>query len=408
MPSPDEVKKINEVFTEMRTAHETLKDHVETKLKEIRKSGSPDPMTLETIEKINTDLTELRSNYDALLKASQRPNTVAAAVGEELNPEMQLRKAAFSKYLRFGMGESGRAAMSPEEIRSLSSASDTDGGFLVPSTFENDIIMDAYNDGELRQICQASPTGRDSVQMPVLAKPVVAWGVRNLAVTAQDIAAGQERLEIFDLKALTLIANNTLDDSSSDIWAELRVAFGLAVAEAEDDAFSVAPGDKMPQGVFADSRVQANFVVSGVAGALSDGSNNGVDALIAMLQTLKKTYRRNSTWAMNSTTEGIVRQFKDTNGQYLWQPPVQPGNPSTLLGRPLVNPEGIADVSANSLSIGLGDFKRGYKIRDRAGITIQRLVEKYAEYDQTGFLLKKRLGGQVVLPEAFVLMKTST
>ena len=164
----------------------------------------------------------------------------------------------------------------------------------------------------------------------------------------------------------------------------------------------------MPQGVIADERVQANFKVTGVAGALSDASNNGVDALIDMLQSLKKTYRRNSTWAMNSTTEGTVRQFKDGNGQYLWQPPVQPGNPSTLLGRPLANPEAMPDVAANSFSIALGDFRKGYKIRDRAGLSVQRLVEKYAEYDQTGFIVKKRVGGQVTLPEAFVLLKTST
>jgi len=401
-----EIKEIKEVFEEMRSAHETLKEHVDTKLEEIRKSGTADPLTLSTIEKVNTELTELRSKYDEVLAASQRPS--AASSGEADDPELELRKSAFNKFLRYGYGETGRANMSPEEIRALSSVSDAEGGFLVPNSFENDIIMNAYDDGELRAICQVGATSRDSVQMPVLAKPVVAWGTRNLAVTAQDIAAGQERLEIFDLKALTLIANNTLDDSAADVWAELRDAFGLAVAEAEDDAFSIGAGDRMPKGVFADSRVQTNFVASGVAGALSDGANNGVDALITMLQSLKKTYRRNSTWAMNSTTEGVVRQFKDTNGQYLWQPPVQPGNPSTLLGRPLVNPEGIADVAANSFSVGLGDFRRGYKVRDRAGISVQRLVEKYAEYDQTGFLIKKRVGGQVVLPEAFVLMKTST
>lgn len=405
---PGTTEEIKKVFGEMRSAHETLKEYVDAKIEEIRKSGNADPLTLSAIEKVNDELTELRSKYDEVLIQSQRPGTAAAGIGEAESPEQELRKAAFDKFLRHGFGEVGRANMSEDEIRSLSSASDQDGGLLVPNTFESDIIMNAYNDGELRAICQVGSTGRDSVQMPVLAKPIVAWGTRNLAVTAQDIAAGQERLEIFDLKALTLIANNTLDDSAADVWAELREAFGLAVAEAEDDAFAIGAGNKMPKGVFADSRVQSNFVVSGVAGALSDATNNGVDALITMLQSLKKTYRRNSTWAMNSTTEGVVRQFKDDNGQYLWQPPVQPGNPSTLLGRPLVNPEGIADVSANSFSIGLGDFKRGYKVRDRAGISVQRLVEKYAEFDQTGFLIKKRVGGQVVLSEAFVLMKTST
>jgi len=400
----EELKKL---FNEMRQAHEALTKTVDVKIEEVRKTGSADKMTLETIEKINTDLTELRGKYDALVIAGQRPS-VGSGSDEADSPELQTRKSAFDKFIRYGFGETGRAAMDENEIRALSSSSDKDGGFLVPSTFETEIITQAYNEAELRAICNVASTGRDVVQMAAISKPVVSWGTRNLAILPQDLQAGGERLEIFDLKALTLIANNTLDDSAADVWAELRDMFSMAIAETEDDAFASAAGDKMPQGIISDDRVQANFKASGVAGALSDGSNNGVDALINMLQSIKKMYRRNSTWAMNSTTEGVVRQFKDSQGQYLWQPPVQPGNPSTLLGRPLVNPEGLPDVAANSFPIILGDFRKGYKIRDRAGVTVQRLVEKYAEYDQTGFLIKKRVGGQVTLPEAFVLMKVST
>jgi HK97 family phage major capsid protein len=108
---------------------------------------------------------------------------------------------------------------------------------------------------------------------------------------------------------------------------------------------------------------------------------------------------------MNSTTEAKVRQFKDSNGQYLWQPPVQAGAPATLLGRPSVNPEGMPAVAADAFPIAIGDFRRGYRIRDRKGLTITRLIERYAEFDQTGFMVKRRTGGQVVLAEAFHLIK---
>jgi HK97 family phage major capsid protein len=261
---------------------------------------------------------------------------------------------------------------------------------------------------ELRPICNVATTGRDAVFMPALQKPSVAWGTTNLAVSAQDLAAGGERIEIFDLRALVLIHNNTLDDTDANIWAELNDQFSMAIAEAEDVAFATGAGNSSPQGVIADSRVTANYVASGVAAAISDANNNGVDALITILHGLKKAYRSNATWAMNSTTEGAVRQLKDTNGQYLWQPPVQAGAAATLLGRPVVNPEGLPDIAANAFPIVLGDFRKGYKIRDRQGIVVQRLVERYAEYDQTGFLVKRRTGGQVVLPEAFACLKVAT
>lgn len=399
-------QEIKKVFDEFRSTSEQLKEYVDKKLDEVRKNGQASADTVESIDKINASITELRSQYDALVADFNRPKFEGS--DKDKSPEVQLREQAYTKYLRFGFGDQTRAAFTPEETRALSGASDGNGDFLVPDSYESEIIMQAFDAAEIRPLCNVRPTGRDAVQMPSLSKPTVAWGTKNVAVTEQQLSAGSERIEIFDLKALTLIHNNTLDDAAADVWGELRDAFGMAVAEAEDDAFAAAAGDRMPKGIIADSRVQANYTPTGVAAALSDGSNNGVDALITLLHALKKAYRRNSTWAMNSTVEGTVRQFKDSNGQYLWQPPVIPGNPTTLLGRPIVNPEGLPDVAANAFPIALGDFRSGYKIRDRAGIVIQRLVERYAEYDQTGFLLKKRVGGQVTLPEAFQLLKVAT
>jgi len=393
---------MNKLIEEINRATTELRSYVDRKIEETSKTGAPDPTTVAAIEKANADITELRKQLDDAAKAAQRP---ANNAGAPIDKETEVRQAAFVKFLRYGVGENGRSLMTPEEQRALSSIADADGGFLVPVAWENTVLMAAYNDAEVRPVCQVGTTGRDRVYMPSLKKPAVAWGVATLAVSPQDLTAGGETLTIFDLKALTLIHNNTLDDAEADIWGELNGAFSRAVAEAEDSAFVTGDGATSPQGLMSSAGVLANFTISGVAAALSDTTHNGVDALITMLQALKKTYRRNATWAMNSTTEGIVRQLKDDNGVYLWQPPVQAGSPALLLGRPLINPEGMADIGAGAFPIALGDFRSGYKIRDRAGITVQRLIERYAEYDQTGFIVKRRTGGKVVMPEAFRVLK---
>ena len=108
---------------------------------------------------------------------------------------------------------------------------------------------------------------------------------------------------------------------------------------------------------------------------------------------------------MNSTTEGEVRKIKNNDGDYIWQPPVTAGNPAALLGRPIINPEGMPDSNNGTLPIAVGDFRSGYKLRDRSGVTVRRLVEKYAEYNQVGFILRRRLGGQPVQPEAFRVLE---
>lgn len=399
-------KTLEDLHAEMVKTFESMKEVNDKAIKEAEtRGGQALAETRAQLDKINGDLTELRQAYEAKVKELQY---VRPAEGNEkrLSKEELEHRAAYVKMLRFGMGESARTSWKPEELRSLSNRSDVDGGFLMPPSFESGLIMGAYDQAEIRPLCQASPTTRDTVILGKLSKPTVAWGTVDVAVSAQTLTAGDTRVPILDLKALTLIHNNTLDDAGSDVWGELQMAFDQAIAEAEDDAFIVGTGGLLqPGGILTNALVQANYTPSGVAAALTDSTHNGVDALITCLYSLKKTYRRNATWALNSTTEAVVRTLKDANGQYLWQPPVQAGTPATLLGRPLANPEAAPDIGANTYPIAIGDFRSGYKIRDRAGITVQRLVERYAEYDQTGFLLKRRVGGAVAQPEAFACIK---
>lgn len=397
--------KIDDVLVEMKKTTEALHQYVDRKVEEVRAGSTDgDVTTNEAIEKANGQITELRKQYDELLVLSKRPQNTQE---DEQDEEGLLLRSAFNKFMRYGYGDSAVVQMTTEEKRALMNSADADGGFLVPSDFEGGVIMNAYEESAIRPVVGAKPTSRDSVFLPALGKPKVAWGVTGLSVSPQELEAGGHTIQIHDLKALTLIHNNTLEDADADIWGELSDAFSSAIAEAEDNAFGTGAGSNSPQGIIVNSDVQANFTLSGVANALTDASNNGIDALITALYKLKATYRQNATIAMNSTTEAIFRQVKDSvAGQYLWQPPVQAGDPATLLGKPVINPEGLPDAGTDGLlPIVVGDFRRGYRIRDRKGVTVQRLTERYAEYDQTGFIVKRRTGGQVVLPEAFQVIK---
>lgn len=391
----DGIERLNRAFGEFKKRNDQA-------LKEQEKRGEETAETREQVEKINAEMTELRKEIAELEKRANRPGVGMERPEGETDPEAEVRKSAFIKYIRHGWDES---RMTPEEKRALSSASDSEGGFLVPVDFESQIIMNAYDMAEIRPNAAARPTGRDTVFMGALSKPSVAWGRTNIAVSAQTLTAGGERITIYALRALTLLHNDTLDDAQADIVGEIVGAFGMAVAEAEDDAFAAGAGDDSPKGIVSDTRVQANYVPSQVAAALSDSTYNGIDALIGCFYKPKKTYRRNAVWMMNSTTEGVVRKLKDSDGQYLWQPMVQEGRPATLIGKPIANPEGMPDIAAGAFPIAFGDLRTGYAIRDRAGMSVQRLVEKYAEYDQTGILIKKRVGGQVIKAEAFACVK---
>jgi len=398
--------KIKELKHEMGQTFEAFKSENDKAMAASEKrSGELLAEHRSTIDALNTQLTDLKKEIKTLEARAARPTGDGADPGK--TPEMELREVAYNKYIRYGMGENAAVQMSPDEKRALAGTADDDGQFLVPDDFESNIIMKAFDRAEVRPLCQVGTTSRDVVKMGALSKPIVTWGGRGLAVSQQTLSTGGILIPVKNVRALTLISNDTLDDAAADVMGELETGFELAVAEAEDDAFVVGSDPDSPKGILVNALVQANKTNSGIAAAVSDATHNGIDALSSMLYSLKKAYRRNATWAMNSTTEGVYRRLKDGEGKYLWDPAIDKGGSPTLLGKPVINPEGMPDIASGAFPVLFGDFRSGYKIRDRAGMTITRLVERYAEYDQTGFLLKKRVGGGVALAEAFVCLKIS-
>jgi HK97 family phage major capsid protein len=67
----------------------------------------------------------------------------------------------------------------------------------------------------------------------------------------------------------------------------------------------------------------------------------------------------------------------------------------------------VPTVGAGALSVAFGDY-RNYWIADRAGRTVQRLNELYANNGLVGFLSTERLDGKVIQPEGIQLLKNGS
>ena len=62
--------------------------------------------------------------------------------------------------------------------------------------------------------------------------------------------------------------------------------------------------------------------------------------------------------------------------------------------------------SSSECDIGIfGDLRAGYRILDRQGMTMQRLVELYATAGLIGLLAGFRVGGAVVRPNAIRILQ---
>jgi HK97 family phage major capsid protein len=129
------------------------------------------------------------------------------------------------------------------------------------------------------------------------------------------------------------------------------------------------------------------------------------DELITLVYTLAPAYRqgRGVAWAFNSTTASEIRQLKDTQNRYLWTDGLQPGQPPSLLGFPVVEMEDMPDTATGNLAIAFGNWPRGYVITDRIGTRMIR--DDVTTPGKVKFSFGKRVGGAVTDSNALKFLK---
>jgi HK97 family phage major capsid protein len=88
---------------------------------------------------------------------------------------------------------------------------------------------------------------------------------------------------------------------------------------------------------------------------------------------------------------GKLRQKKDSQGQYLWQPSVQANTPDLLLGKPVIVWEDMANYGSSALPIAYGDFRRAYTFANIGGMSMIR--DNVTVPGFTNFLMARRHGG---------------
>jgi HK97 family phage major capsid protein len=171
-------------------------------------------------------------------------------------------------------------------------------------------------------------------------------------------------------------------------------------------AFTTGDGNEKPEGVMTNTSVTST----------KSGSNTAItaDSLLKAMHALKSVYRANATWIFTTATLGNLRLMKDSQNRPLWQPFASGGLPSTIYDRPYVEMPAMDDAAAdytytqNQYPVAIGDFRRAYVIADRIQMSVTRLSELYAESGLVGFIARKRVGGQVVLPQAIQKLKITT
>jgi HK97 family phage major capsid protein len=195
------------------------------------------------------------------------------------------------------------------------------------------------------------------------------------------------------------ISNMLLADAQANVEGEVRVALAEDFGVKESTAFVNGDGVLAPRGFM--NRDDIAFTLNGHA------TNLSADALITLMYAVPATYRNRGVWMMNGTTIATIRKLKDGQGNYLWQPSYQAGQPETILSRPVVEAVDMPDVGSGAFPILYGDFS-GYRIIDRLDLSV--LVNPFllATTGMTRFHATRRVGGDVIRPNLFRKLKMAT
>lgn len=292
---------------------------------------------------------------------------------------------AFEAYVRRGES-SGFNLLHRREL-----TGDDNGGFLVPLSTEDAINRAVAGISPIRSI--------SSVQK-----------IRTNLLMRQTTGGSAffPTMELYAMPAMTeaLLADPTVD---IDRWFadEVRLAF----AQQEGQSFVIGDGVDKPKGFLTYDTIDNDRRWERTIGVIRtgvDGAFPVVDPsakLMELVYAAKPSYRANGSFVMNRSTQAVIRKMKGADGNYLWQPAAQPGGNATLLGFPVVESEDMPDIAANSLSVAFGDFRRGYLVVDRIGISVLR--DPYSVKPYVLFYTTKRVGGGVQDFEAIKLLKFS-
>lgn len=430
------LKELKKATETLLSGFEEFKKLNDQRLKEIEKKGAADPVTVEKLAKIEADIAKTEDVNQKLVAAEaerkaqqQRLDDLKAELDKAVlrmtrpgggGADKDIQKKSWNDWARgvvncviaggmVGLPEDQQKAINAAnaEWKALNVGNDTAGGFLAPIEYVQEIIKAETLISPVRSLVRVRQTSQKAIQLPRRTGQFAAVWVAEQGTRSETtgLAYGLHEIPTHELYALVDISQQMLEDTAFDMEEEIRMESVEQFSVAEGAAVVSGTGVGKPEGFMTNADVSSTNSGSAATIADSDGQANG---LITLKHAIKTAYARNAKWALNRTTLGSVRKLKDADKNYIWMPGIQNGAPNTIDGDPYVEVPDMPSEGSNTYPIAYGDFTRAYVLVDRIQMALLRDPYTQATSGNIRFIMRKRLGGQVVLAEAIRKLKCST
>lgn len=394
-------KDVSEVAKELKSSFEEFQKKNDKRIDAIESEKGKLAESVDTLNGKLSELDELKSSLEAELAAVKRPG------GSVANKDVAEHKSAFELFVRKGKDD-GLAEL---EQKAMQIGSDPDGGYAVPEELDRTIISALRDEVVMRQECNVVPVGTPNYKRLVnMGGTGSGWvgETEKRPETATPKLGPIEPVwgEIYGNPGAT---QTMLDDAFFNVEQFITGELAIEFAEQEEAAFTNGDGSKKPKGLLAygsEDKADKDRDWGKLQHLLlKKPAELTADEVMQLVYTLRKPYRSGAKFMMNNNTLFKVRTLKDSQGNYLWQPGLQLGQPSALLGYGIAENEQFADMAAGAVPLAFGNFKRCYTILDRIGIRMLR--DPYTNKPFVHFYTTKRVGSMLVDSNAVKLLKAA-
>lgn len=395
----DLVAKRNKLASDMRSLHETAE----------KEDRSFSPEERESWDAMTADVGDMDARIDRAKSLGefddiQEPAKKLPPEGRKQEPENDelTYEQAHRTWMRHGAAEltpeeravmrGGKAEMSPEEVRALGVGTDSSGGYTVPEGFGGRIIETMKQFGGIINSCNVLNTGSGN-DLPFPTNDdtgnVGELLAENAAAASQDPAFGVATLKAYKFSSkIVRVSLELLQDNEVNLESYLANIMGKRIGRAASGYYCTGTNSSQPQGI--------------AAGATNTMAATGVAAItfadmLNLEHDIDPAYRVGGAckYLFNDGTLKALKGIVDGDGRPLWLPSVADAAPATINGWGFQLDQGMPDIGASARSVVFGDMD-SFTIRMVMAIQMLRLVERYAEYGQVGFLAFARSDSKIM------------
>lgn len=363
-------------------------------------------------EKINNLLDAQETKNQAKLKEIQekankaeelenRLNSIEADLKRGLGGEAKEGKTEELKHFENLLIKGAFDMKASGEFKYLRQGDNTQGGYLAPAEYANEIIKKITEVSPVRSVARIISTTQKEVKFPKRTGLVSGgWVGEGQTASQANSTYGEETVKAEKLMVYTDISFELLNDSAFNMRNEITSDIAEDMAKLEGSAFISGNGVNKPLGLLSASGVGETN--TGSASALTG------DSLYTIQGEIPTGY--NLAWMLNrKTLNAHIRTLKDSYGQYLFVPSIGSRDiPNTIAGLPYVLANDMPDVGAGTFPILLGDYRKCYYIVDNVNFELIEDPYTQATSGKRRFIVYKRTGGQVVLTEGLRKLKVAS